>query len=84
MLSPAMPLYECDNLARYCKRRGVLDDVTGMKLGTVPYATSLRGIEIALKASESNMKNFLAASNDNSIGSMQLDALQHVSEVRTF
>jgi len=78
-----MPLYECDKLARYCKRRGVLDDVTAMKLETVPTAISLKGLAIALEASENNMKNFAADSNVEFLGNMQLDALQHVSEVRT-
>lgn len=82
MLNPAMPLYECDKLARYCKRRGVLDDVTAMKLKTVPTAISLKGLAIALETSDSN-KNFVADGNDESLGYMQLDALQHVSEVRS-
>lgn len=82
MLNPAMPLYECDKLASYCKRRGVLDDVTAMKLEKVSTATSLKGLAIALEASESNMKNFAADSHDESLGNMQLDALQHASEVR--
>lgn len=83
MLNPAMHLYECDKLARYCKRRGVLDDVTAFELEKVPTATSLKGLAIALEASESNMKNFSADSSVESLGNMQLDALQHASEVRS-
>jgi hypothetical protein len=81
MLNPAMPLYECDKLARYCKRRGVLCDDTAMKLEKVPTATSLKGLAIALEASESIMRNLAADRNDESLGNKQLDALQHISEV---
>lgn len=79
MLNPAMALYECDKLARYCNRRGVLDDVTASKLESVPIATCLKGLLIALEASESNTKS--SDSDDVSVGDLQLDGLQHVSEV---
>ena len=81
MLNPAMPLYECDNLARFCMRRGVLDEDTAMKLKKVPIVTSLSGLAPAIKASESIMINLTTESNDNSLGNKQFDALQHISEV---
>ncbi|KAG0562890.1 hypothetical protein KC19_9G180200 [Ceratodon purpureus] len=81
MLNPVMPLYECDKLARYCKRRGVLDEETAKTLERVPTATSLKGLATALEASESIMRNLSVDYNGESLGKKQLDALQHVSEM---
>lgn len=79
MLNPKMALYECEKLAKYCKRRGVLDEVTAMKLEKVPTAVPLKALAAALEASESTMRKFSV--DDGFLGSKQLDALQHISEV---
>ncbi|XP_073393546.1 uncharacterized protein [Physcomitrium patens] len=79
MLNPKMALYECEKLAKYCKRRGVLDEVTAMKLEKVPTAVPLKALAAALEASESTMRKFSV--DDGFLGSKQLDALQHISEM---
>jgi hypothetical protein len=50
-------------------------------LEKVPTAMSLKGLAIALEASESILRNRAADSNDEYLGNKQLDALQHISEV---
>lgn len=89
MLHPMMPLYECTNLARIFKRQGAIDDHTASVLEKVTSATVLKGLVVALEASESTtapssaetLRSLSVTSKDKSLSNKQLDALQHIAEV---